>query len=65
MTLPRPGVWSSMTSRAEITAKYAREHRRVAKNDKGRLLDELVAVTGWSRDNTRRQLRATAKPRAV
>lgn len=54
-----------MTSRAEITAKYAREYRGAAKKDKGRLLDEVVAVTGWSRDNARRQLQAAAKPRAV
>lgn len=54
-----------MASRAEITAKYAREYRGAAKKDKGRLLDEVVAVTGWSRDNARRQLQAAATPRAV
>lgn len=42
-----------MSARAEITAKYARAYRSASKRDKGRLLDEVVAVTGWSRDNAR------------
>jgi hypothetical protein len=54
-----------MASRAEITARYARAYRSAAKKDKGRLLDEVVAVTGWSRDNARRRLAAAAKPRPV
>lgn len=54
-----------MASRAEITAKYARAYRSAAKKDKGRLLDEVVAVTGWSRDNARRRLAAAAKPRVA
>lgn len=54
-----------MSARAEITAKYARAFRSASKQDKGRLLDEVVAVTGWSRDNARRRLREAAKPRAV
>ena len=54
-----------MAARAEITAKYARAFQSASKKDKGRLLDEVVAVTGWSRDNTRRRLREAAKPRAV
>lgn len=52
-----------MASRAEITAKYAREYRSVSKRDKGRLLDEVVAVTGWSRDNARRRVAAAVRPR--
>lgn len=54
-----------MASRAEITAKYARAYRSAAKKDKGRLLDEVVAVTGWSRNNARRRLVTAAKPRPV
>ncbi len=57
------GSGLSMAARAEITAKYARQYARASQKDKGRLLDEVVAVTGWSRDNARRQLRAAAKPR--
>lgn len=46
-----------MRSRAEITTKYA----KARKKDKGWVLDEVVAVTGWSRDNARRRLTAAAK----
>ena len=52
-----------MRARAEITAKYARAYAKVSKKDQGRLLDEVVAVTGWSRDNARRRLAQAAKPR--
>ena len=36
--------------------KYAKEYAKASKTDKGRLLDEVVSVTGWSRDNARRRL---------
>lgn len=52
-----------MAVRAEITAKYARAYAKASKRDKGRLLGEVVAVTGWSRDNARRRLALAAKPR--
>jgi hypothetical protein len=52
-----------MAARAEITAKYARAYTKASKKDKGRLLDEVVAVTGWSRDNARRRLAKAARPR--
>jgi hypothetical protein len=50
-----------MTSRAEITSKYAKEYAKASKKDKGRVLDEVVGVTGWSRDNARGRLVAAAK----
>lgn len=50
-----------MTSRAEITTKYARAYVRASKKDRGRILDQVVEVTGWSRDNARRRLSAAAK----
>lgn len=49
-----------MASRTEITTRYAKAYRRASKKDRGRLLDEVVAVTGWSRDNARRRLSAAA-----
>ena len=49
-----------MSSRAEITSKYARMYAKTGKKDKGRILDQVVEVTGWSRDNARRQLRTAA-----
>ncbi|WP_264670489.1 integrase catalytic domain-containing protein [Arthrobacter sp. VKM Ac-2550] len=47
-----------MATKNEITKKYAREYRRASKTDKGRMLDELTATTGWSRANARRQVKA-------
>lgn len=54
-----------MQARAEITRKYATAYRAACKKERGRLLDEVVAVTGWSRDNARRQLAGAVKPRLV
>lgn len=45
---------------AEITTKYAKAYVKAGKKDKGRVLDQVVAVTGWSRDNARRRLAAAA-----
>lgn len=50
-----------MGSRAEITTRYAKAYVKAAKKDKGRVLDQVVGVTGWSRDNARRRLTAAAK----
>lgn len=47
-----------MASRREITKKYAREYVKAGKVEKGRLLDELVHATGWTRDHARRAIRA-------
>ena len=51
----------SMTSRAEVTSRFAKAYARAAKKDKGRVLDQVVEVTGWSRDNARRRLTAASK----
>lgn len=50
-----------MQSRAEITTRYAKAYVKAAKADKGRVLDEVMSVTGWSRDNARRRLATAAK----
>lgn len=49
-----------MASRAEVTSKYAKAYAKASKKDRGRMLDEVVSVTGWSRDNARRRLTAAA-----
>jgi hypothetical protein len=51
----------SMQSRAEVTGRYAKAYVKASKRDKGRVLDEVVSVTGWSRDNARRRLTEAAK----
>src|SRR5664280_1272899 len=53
----------SKATRHEITRKYAKEYERASKKDRGRMLDELVAVTGWSRANARRAVAAAARRR--
>ncbi len=50
-----------MTSRAEVTSRYAKAYVKASKKDRGRILDAVVGVTGWSRDNARRRLVAAAK----
>lgn len=55
----------SVATRTEITAKYARAYRMASRVVKSRLLDEVVAVTGWSRDNARRRLAQANTPRPV
>lgn len=50
-----------MTSRAEVTTRYARAYVKASKQVRGRILDQVVDVTGWSRDNARRRLTAAAK----
>lgn len=58
-----------MATRREITKKYAADYAKSSKNAKGLVLDDLVAVTGWSRANARRALSAARKrkgpPKAV
>ena len=49
-----------MASRAEITSRYAKAYAKASKKDKVRILDQVVEVTGWSRDNARRRLSAAA-----
>ncbi len=51
----------SMTSRAEVTTRYAKAFRAADKRTKGRILDEVMSVTGWSRDNARRRLTSAAQ----
>jgi len=45
-----------MRARHEITKKFAKQYQAATKKDKGKLLDEVCSITGWSRDNARRQL---------
>ncbi len=54
-----------MSARHEITRKFALAYAGSSKRGKGRLLDEVCAITGWSRANAGRQLTAARKPRRV
>ena len=57
------GQGLSLSARREITKQSAREYARATKKDKGRILDDLVGVTGWSRANARRALSTALKRR--
>ena len=51
-----------MTSRADdVSMRYARPLKAADKRTKGRILDEVVSVTGWSWDNARRRLMSAAQ----
>ena len=55
----------SVAAKHEITRKFSLAYAGASKGDKSRLLDEVCAVTGWSRDNARRALKMARKPRRV
>lgn len=50
-----------MAARVEVTKKYATAYAQAGKKDKGRILDQVVDVTGWNRDHARQQLRRRLK----
>lgn len=45
-----------MPTHAEIVVLHAADYAAGAKRDRSRILDDVVAATGWSRDNARRRL---------
>jgi len=45
-----------MAQRKAVTKELARRYGRASKPEKGRMLDELCALTGWSRRHARRAL---------
>ncbi|MGH8566392.1 MAG: integrase [Gammaproteobacteria bacterium] len=47
-----------MAQRKAVTQQMARRYRRTGKAEKGRILDELCALTGWTRRHARRALTA-------
>lgn len=53
-----------MAERRAVTERMAKRYRRASKGEKGRMLEELCLLTGWSKDHARRALRAVGKERA-
>jgi len=53
-------VGLSMAERKAVTKQMAARYRRATKGEKGRMLDELCALTGWTRRHARRALAQVA-----
>lgn len=52
----------SMAERRAVTKQMARRYRSASKREKGRMLDELCALTGWTRRHARRALIGALQP---
>ncbi|MGC2938896.1 MULTISPECIES: hypothetical protein [unclassified Brevibacterium] len=53
-----------MTTRIEITKKYATAYTTASKKRKAAILDTVTDLTGWNRDHARQQLtRRTRQPK--
>ena len=50
----------SMAQRKAVTKEMLKRYAKGSKAEKGRLLDELCTLTGWSRRHARRSLTAAA-----
>jgi len=51
----------SMGARREVLAVVAKRYRSAGRREKGRMLDELCATTGWHRKHAVRALRASGR----
>lgn len=51
-----------MAERRAVTKQMARRYSKASKKDKGRMLDELCALTGWTRRHARRALAEAIDP---
>ena len=54
-----------MGQRKAVTKANATRYKRASKVDKGKILDELCATTGWHRNHARKALVAALKPALV
>lgn len=50
-----------MAPRARLTAAHIRAYAKASKKDKGLILDQVVQVSGWTRDYARRKLSQAVK----
>lgn len=48
----------SMSEKASVTKEMGARYRKATRRDKGAMLDELVALTGWTRRHARRRMQA-------
>ncbi len=52
----------TMSQRQAVTKTIATRYRRAGKAEKGRILDELCATTGWHRSHARKALGESLRP---
>jgi hypothetical protein len=55
----------TMGQRQAVTKAIATRYRRASKADKGKILDELCATTGWHRNHARKALGQALRPKVV
>jgi len=55
----------TMGQRQAVTKAIATRYRRASKADKGKILDELCATTGWHRNHARKALGQALTPKVV
>lgn len=51
----------SMSERRAVTKQMARRYQQGSKGEKGRVLDQLCSLTGWTRRHARRALQGAAR----
>ena len=55
----------TMSQRQAVTKAIATRYRRASRAEKGAILDELCATTGWHRNHARRALGQALAPKVV
>jgi hypothetical protein len=58
-------VGLSMAERKAVTKQMAKRYAKASKTDKGKMLDELCALTGWTRRHARRALAGAIAPARI